>query len=96
VTTDVAKAVSEIKGGKIEFRVDRHANLHFIIGKISFPESALVENYASALDEVLRLKPSASKGRYVRRTVMSTTMGPGIPVDPSRTRNLLVEDAPEA
>jgi large subunit ribosomal protein L1 len=96
VTTDVAKAVSEIKGGKIEFRVDRHANLHFIIGKISFPEAALVENYASALDEVLRLKPSASKGRYVRRTVMSTTMGPGIPVDPSRTRNLLVEDTPEA
>ena len=94
VTTDVAKAVDEIKGGKIEFRVDRHANLHFIVGKVSFPEEHLVENYAAALDEVLRLKPSASKGRYVKRIVVSTTMGPGVPVDPSRTRNLLVEDEP--
>jgi large subunit ribosomal protein L1 len=92
VTMDVAKAVSEIKGGKIEFRVDKHANLHFIIGKVSFTEQALVENYAAALDEVLRLKPSASKGRYVQKATMTTTMGPGIPVDPSRTRNLLVED----
>ena len=92
VTMDVAKAVTEIKGGKIEFRVDKHANLHFIIGKVSFTEQALVENYAAALDEVLRLKPSASKGRYVQKATMTTTMGPGIPVDPSRTRNLLVED----
>jgi len=92
VTNDVTKAVTEIKGGKIEFRVDRHANLHFIIGKSSFPDASLVENYAAALDEVLRLKPSASKGRYVKRATMTTTMGPGIPVDPSRTRNLL-EDA---
>jgi len=91
VTNDVAKAVTEIKGGKIEFRVDRHANLHFIIGKSSFPEASLVENYAAALDEVLRLKPSASKGRYVKKATMTTTMGPGIPVDPSRTRNLLEE-----
>ena len=66
VTNDVAKAVSDIKGGKIEFRVDRHANLHFIIGKTSFSEQQLVENYAAALDEVLRLKPSAAKGRYVQ------------------------------
>ena len=88
----MAKAVRDIKGGKIEFRVDRHANLHFIIGKSSFPDASLVENYAAALDEVLRLKPSASKGRYVKRATMTTTMGPGIPVDPSRTRNLL-EDA---
>jgi large subunit ribosomal protein L1 len=95
VTQDVAKAVSDIKGGKIEFRVDRHANLHFIIGKASFPETALVENYASALEEVLRLKPSAAKGRYIRRTVLATTMGPGIPVDPNRTRNLLVEETAE-
>jgi len=92
VTTDVAKAVGEIKGGKIEFRVDRHANLHFIVGKASFPEEQLVENYASALDEVLRLKPSASKGRYIKKIVISTTMGPGVQIDPNRTRNLLVED----
>jgi large subunit ribosomal protein L1 len=89
VTPDVAKAVSDIKGGKIEFRVDRNANLHFIIGKASFAESQLVENYAAALDEVMRLKPSASKGRYIRKTTMSTTMGPAIPVDPNRTRALL-------
>ncbi|GAB4065319.1 50S ribosomal protein L1 [Angustibacter speluncae] len=93
VTMDVAKAVQDIKGGKIEFRVDKHANLHFIIGKASFDEKNLVENYAAALEEVLRLKPSSSKGRYVMKTTFSTTMGPGIPVDPAKTRNLLVEDA---
>ncbi|MFL6100254.1 MAG: 50S ribosomal protein L1 [Actinomycetales bacterium] len=92
VTMDVAKAVTDIKGGKIEFRVDKHANLHFIIGKTSFSEQALVENYGAALEEVLRLKPSAAKGRYVQKATMATTMGPGIPLDPSRTRNLLVED----
>ncbi len=92
VTMDVAKAVSEIKGGKIEFRVDKHANLHFPIGKVSFSEAQLVENYGAALDEVLRLKPSAAKGRYVKKATMSTTMGPGIPVDPNRTRDLLTED----
>jgi len=93
VTMDVARAVEEIKGGKIEFRVDKHANLHFIIGKASFDEKNLVENYAAALEEVLRLKPSSSKGRYVTKATISTTMGPGIPVDPSRTRNLLEETA---
>ena len=92
VTPDVAKAVSDIKGGKIEFRVDRHANLHSIIGKASFPVRALVENYAAALDEVLRLKPASSKGRYLRKVTLSTTMGPGIPVDPNQTRNLMGED----
>src|SRR5690349_23091904 len=96
VTPDVAKAVTDIKGGKIEFRVDRHANLHFIIGKASFDEKSLVENYATALEEVLRLKPSASKGRYILKATMSTTMGPGIPLDYTRTRNLLSEDAAEA
>ena len=95
VTTDVAKAVGEIKGGKIEFRVDRHSNLHLVIGKASFTEQALVENYAAALEEVLRLKPSASKGRYLKKIVMSTTMGPGIQVDPLRVRNVTV-DADEA
>jgi large subunit ribosomal protein L1 len=92
VTMDVTKAVSDIKGGKIEFRVDRHANLHFIIGKASFPERDLVENYAAALEEVLRLKPASSKGRYIRKATISTTMGPGIQVDPNRTRNLLEAD----
>jgi large subunit ribosomal protein L1 len=86
VTVDVAKAVSDIKGGKIEFRVDRHANLHFIIGKVSFPREQLAQNYFAALDEVMRLKPSASKGRYLKKITVSTTMGPGIPVDPNRTR----------
>ena len=89
VTPDVAKAVSDIKGGKIEFLVDRNANLHFIIGKTSFDEAQLVENYAAALDEVLRLKPSAAKGRYIRKATLSTTMGPGIPLDPNKTRGLL-------
>jgi large subunit ribosomal protein L1 len=93
VTMDTAKAVSDIKGGKIEFRNDKHANLHFIIGKASFDEKALVENYAAAMDEVLRLKPSASKGRYIAKVTMTTTMGPGIPVDASRTRNLLEDEA---
>jgi large subunit ribosomal protein L1 len=89
VTPDVVKAVTEIKGGKIEFRVDRHANLHFIIGKASFPEAQLVENYGAALEEILRLKPSSSKGRYIKKTVVSTTMGPGVQVDPNRTKRLL-------
>ncbi|NYG06364.1 large subunit ribosomal protein L1 [Phycicoccus badiiscoriae] len=92
VTMDTAKAVTDIKGGKIEFRVDKHANLHFIIGKASFDEKSLVENYATALEEILRLKPSSSKGRYIEKATMSTTMGPGIPLDYTRTRNLLVED----
>jgi large subunit ribosomal protein L1 len=93
VTPDVTKAVSDIKGGKIEFRVDRHANLHFIIGKSSFSDVQLVENYAAALEEVLRLKPSSSKGRYIRKVVISSTMGPGVQVDPNRTRNLTEETA---
>ena len=86
VTMDVAKAVGDIKGGKIEFRVDRHANLHFIVGKASFTDQQLVENYAAAMDEVIRLKPSAAKGRYVKKATMAATMGPGIPLDPARTR----------
>jgi large subunit ribosomal protein L1 len=92
VTPDVAKAVTDIKGGKINFRVDKQANLHLIIGKASFSPQQLVENYAAALDEILRAKPSAAKGRYLRKVTFSTTMGPGIPVDVNRTRNLL-EDA---
>jgi large subunit ribosomal protein L1 len=91
VTPNVGKAVTEIKGGKIEFRVDRHGNLHFVIGKASFPANKLVENYAAALDEVLRLKPSAAKGRYLRKVAMTTSMGPSIPVDPAKTRGLTGE-----
>ena len=93
VTPDVTKAVNDIKGGKINFRVDKQANLHLVIGKTSFDDAKLVENYAAALDEVLRLKPSAAKGRYIRKATISTTMGPGIPLDPNRTRNLLADEA---
>ncbi|MDQ4039565.1 MAG: 50S ribosomal protein L1 [Actinomycetota bacterium] len=92
VTTDVAKAVTDIKGGKINFRVDKQANLQMIIGKTSFDERQLVENYAAALDEVLRAKPPAAKGRYLQKVTVSTTMGPGIPIDPNRTRNVTIDD----
>ena len=87
VTPDVAKAVTEIKGGKINFRVDKQANLHFVIGKASFDETKLVENYGAAIDEIMRAKPASSKGRYLKKVVVSTTTGPGIPVDPAITRN---------
>jgi len=93
VTTDVAKAVTDIQGGKINFRVDKQANLHMIIGKASFDEKHLVENYAAALDEVLRAKPPSAKGRYLQKVTVSTTMGPGISIDPNRTRNVTVDDA---
>ncbi len=83
VTMDVTKAVNDIKGGKIEFRVDKHSNLNFLIGKVSFSAEALEQNYQAALDEIERLKPSAAKGRYIKKITVSTTMGPGIPVDPS-------------
>ena len=89
VTPDVAKAVTDIKGGKIDFRVDKHSNLHFIIGKASFDARQLAENYAAALEEVLRLKPSASKGRYIQKATVTTTFGPGIPVDPNVTKVVL-------
>ena len=82
VTMDVAKAVSDIKGGKIDFRVDRHANLQFMVGMASFCEQALLENYRAAMEEVARLKPSTAKGRYVRKITVSTTMGPGVRLDP--------------
>ncbi len=85
VTMDTAKAVADIKGGKIEFRVDKHANLHFIIGKASFEATSLAENYAAAMDEVMRLKPSAAKGRYITKATMSSSMGPGIPLDSSKS-----------
>ena len=89
VTADVTKAVSDIKGGKVNFRVDKQANLHLVIGKVSFDQTQLVENYGAALDEISRAKPATSKGTYMKKIAVSTTMGPGIPVDPKRTRNLL-------
>ena len=88
VTVDVTKAVSDIKGGKITFRVDKHSNLHLIIGKASFSPQQLVENYGAVLDEVLRAKPSAAKGTYLKKVTVSTTMGPGVPVDPKVVKNL--------
>ena len=86
VTTDVTKAINDIKGGKIEFRVDKNSNLHFIIGKASFSQEGLLENYVAAMEEVMRAKPSSSKGRYVKKATISTTMGPGIQVDPNIVR----------
>ncbi len=96
VTADVTKAISDIKGGKVNFRVDKQSNLHLVIGKASFDETKLVENYAAALDEVTRAKPSAAKGKYLKKIVFSTTMGPGIQVDTNKTRNLLSDDAADA
>ncbi|BDH55696.1 50S ribosomal protein L1 [Tsukamurella sp. PLM1] len=93
VTPDVTKAVNDIKGGKINFRVDKAANLHFVIGKASFDAKQLVENYGAALDEILRAKPSAAKGRYLKKVTVSTTTGPGIQVDPQRVSNLTEEEA---
>ena len=81
VTPDPAKAVTEIKGGKIEFRVDKHANVHFIVGKSAFDQVQLEENIKAALDEITRAKPSSSKGRYITKGTVSTTFGPGIPLD---------------
>jgi large subunit ribosomal protein L1 len=81
VTPDVAKAVNDIKGGRIEFRIDKHANMHFVIGKSSFTASQLLENFNAAVEEVLRMKPSSSKGRYVLKASLSTTFGPAIPLE---------------
>lgn len=88
VTLDVAKAVADIRGGKINFRVDKQGNLHLVIGKVSFSNEQLLDNYAAALDEIVRAKPGTSKGRYLKKITFTTTMGPGVPVDPNRTRNL--------
>lgn len=84
VTPDVGKAVTDIKGGKIEVRIDKHANMHFVIGKASFGPDQLLENFKAALDEIHRLKPSSSKGRYIQKASVSTTFGPGIPLDVSQ------------
>ena len=91
VTMDVAKAVTEAKAGKLEYRTDRGANVHLVIGKKSFEHRALVENYATVLDEIIRAKPSASKGRYIRQITLTSTMGPGIRLDPAKTRGIVEE-----
>src|SRR5213593_3829447 len=93
VTMDVAKAVQEAKAGKLEYRTDRGANVHVAIGKKSFDERQLVENYAALIDEIMRAKPSAAKGRYIKTVTLTSTMGPGIHVDPARTRGLTEESA---
>jgi large subunit ribosomal protein L1 len=93
VTMDVAKAVSESKAGKIEYRTDRHAIVHLPIGKLSFDERTLLENYAALIDEIVRAKPAAAKGRYLQTVTITTTMGPGVKIDPSRTRGIVEEPA---
>ncbi len=91
VTMDVAKAVEESKAGKVEYRTDRNAIVHLVIGKRDFDEKQLLENYAAIIDELIRAKPSAAKGRYLRSITLATTMGPGIKVDPTRTRDIVQE-----
>jgi large subunit ribosomal protein L1 len=91
VTFDVAKAVSDAKAGKLEYRTDRGANVHVAIGKKSFEERALVENYAALLEEIVRAKPAASKGRYIKGVTLTSTMGPGLKIDPAKTRDIVEE-----
>ncbi len=91
VTFDIGKAVRDSKGGKLEYRTDRGANVHLSIGKKSFEERALLENYATVLDEIVRAKPAAAKGRYIRSITLTTSMGPGVKVDPARTRDVVAE-----
>jgi large subunit ribosomal protein L1 len=93
VTMDVAKAVSESKAGKIEYRTDRNAIVHLPIGKASFDEQRLLENYAALIEELMRAKPASAKGRYLHTVTLTTTMGPGVRVDPSRTRDITEEQA---
>jgi large subunit ribosomal protein L1 len=91
VTMDVGRAVEEAKAGKVEYRTDRHAIVHLVIGKRGFDARRLLENYAAVMDELIRAKPSAAKGRYIRSVTFATTMGPGVKVDPSRTRDIVEE-----
>jgi large subunit ribosomal protein L1 len=95
VTADIGKAVRDIKAGKLEYRVDRQGNLHLVIGKRSFDQQRLIENYLAVVDEVLRAKPSAAKGKYIKTLTMSSTMGPGIRIDTNRVRDM-AEDQPSA
>ena len=93
VTKDVAKAIAELKGGKVEYRADRYGIAHVIIGKLSFTPEQLAENYGAVYDEIIRMKPAAAKGKYVKSITVSSTMGPGIKVDSSVTRNYTVPAA---
>src|SRR3954451_12988993 len=96
VTMDIAKAVEESKSGKVEYRTDRTAIVHLVIGKASFEDRLLLENYAAVIEELVRAKPAVAKGRYIRSITMASTMGPGVKIDPSRTRDILEEAAPAA
>jgi large subunit ribosomal protein L1 len=96
VTMDVTKAVTEAKAGKVEYRTDRTAIVHLTIGKTDFPEAQLLENYAAVIDELVRAKPSAAKGKYIRTITMASTMGPGVKVDPTRIKDILEEATPTA
>jgi len=93
VTMDVAKAVEESKAGKVEYRTDRTAIVHLVIGKRDFEARRLLENYATVMDELIRARPSAAKGRYIRSVTFATTMSPGVKVDPSRVRDIVEEPA---
>jgi large subunit ribosomal protein L1 len=94
VTMDIGKAVEESKAGKVEYRTDRNAIVHLVIGKRDFDDRRLLENYAAVIDELIRAKPSAAKGRYIRSVTFASTMGPGVKVDPTRTREIVDEGAP--
>jgi large subunit ribosomal protein L1 len=96
VTFDVGKAVRDSKAGKLEYRTDRGANVHLALGKKSFSERDLLENYATILEEIVRAKPSAAKGRYIRSVTLTSSMGPGIKIDPARTRDIVDELNEEA
>ena len=91
VTEDVAKAVSDVKGGRVEYRTDKNGNLHLILGKKSFAEDDLIQNYAAVIDEIYRAKPAAAKGRYVKSVTLSSTMGPGIKIDPQKSKDFAEE-----
>jgi large subunit ribosomal protein L1 len=95
VTMNVGQAVTEIKAGRVEYRSDRNGNVHAVLGKASFPVESLVENYAALLEEIIRLRPSAAKGRYIRSVTISTSASPGIPLDPAKSRDLLEDEADE-
>ena len=94
VTVDIAKAVEEAKAGKVEYRTDRNAIVHLVIGKRDFDERRLLENYAAVIEELIRAKPSAAKGRYLRTVTLTTTMSPGVKVDPTKTRDIVEEPVP--
>jgi large subunit ribosomal protein L1 len=93
VTADIGKAIRDIKAGKLEYRVDRQGNLHLIVGKRSFEEQRLLENYLAVIDEIVRAKPAAAKGRYLKSVTLSSTMGPGIRIDPARAREVAADQS---